>query len=125
MITDAGDLIDRLAITQFKMVRIGDSVYKRQFREYLHELFVLFLMYPEIDWWSFIQESLIYNNEVWKLESAVRQGKIDNDAEKVKQGTSEIREWNKKRIVDSAKKFTAKEVKKEFISEISKVLSSS
>lgn len=98
MITDAGDLIDRLAITQLKMVRIGFSVYKRQFRQYLHELFVLFLMYPEINWWDFIQESLVYNNEVWKLESSVRQGKIENDAEKVKQGTSDIREWNKKRI---------------------------
>lgn len=98
MITDAGDIIDRLVIYQLKMVRIGDSVYKRAFRAYLHELFVLFLMYPEIDWWVFVRESLTYNDEVWKIESAIRQGKLENNAEKVKQETSNIREWNKKRI---------------------------
>jgi len=98
MITDAGDIIDRLVIFQLKMERIGDPVYKRAFREYLHELFVLFVVYPEVDWWSFILESLNYNKEVWRLESSVRQGKMENDAEKVKQGTAEIREWNKKRI---------------------------
>ena len=98
MITDAGDIIDRLVIFQLKMERIGDPVYKRAFREYLHELFVLFVVYPEVDWWSFILESLNYNKEVWRLESSVRQGKMENDAEKVKQKTAEIREWNKKRI---------------------------
>lgn len=38
------------------------------------------------------------NDGIWLLESAVRQGKLDNDSEEVGKRAIEIRNWNKKRI---------------------------
>ena len=98
MIKDAGDIIDRLAICQLKAIRINNPTCKREFREYLDELFVLFMQYPEIDWWGFIQEAVKVNDDIWKLESAVRQGKLDGDSQEVGKRAIEIRNFNKKRI---------------------------
>ena len=98
MIKDAGDIIDRLAICQLKAIRINNPTCKREFREYLDELFVLFMQYPEICWWKFIREAVLVNDAIWELESAVRQGKLDNDSKEVGKRAIEIRNWNKKRI---------------------------
>lgn len=98
MLKDAGDIIDRLAICQLKATRIKNSTCKREFREYIDELFVLFMEYPDIDWWNFIREAVLVNEGIWLLESAVRMGKLDNNNKEVGRRAIEIRDWNKKRI---------------------------
>ena len=123
LIRDAGDIVDRFAVAQLKVERIGSSESKREFRCYFDELFTLFLMHPHLQWWSFIMESLHYNSSIWDLESAVRKGLLDGKPKEVGRRAIEIRKLNQLRIgvknrVNSLVRDGFVEEKKDHISEI-------
>lgn len=98
MLRDAGDLIDHLCIAQLKAERIGTPEDKKAFREFWEGLFTHILIHPNVDWWRFLDKLSFIHRTIWDLESAVRQGKLDNDEMEVGRRAIEIRNCNKQRV---------------------------
>jgi hypothetical protein len=99
ILRDAGDIVDRLCIAQLKAERIGTPETRKEFRDYFEGLFTHILMFPDVRWWKILNELYIIHQEIWNLESDIRQSKLDNDIAEVGRRAIIIRDWNKKRVV--------------------------
>ena len=95
---DAGDIIDRWAIAKLKAERIGADESKKEYSCFCEGIKELENKYPHVAWNSYMQEIVAIHAKIWDLESAVRQGKLDNDLMEVGRRAIQIRDWNKKRI---------------------------
>jgi hypothetical protein len=95
---DAGDIIDRWAIAKLKAERIGADESKKEYLWFCEGINELKKKYPLINWQAWKQNILAIHAEIWDLEGAVRQGKLDNDLLEVGRRAIEIRNWNKKRV---------------------------
>ena len=81
-----------------KAERIGTPEDKKAFREFWEGLFTHMLIHPNIDWWKFLNMLSDIHRSIWDLESAVRQGKLDNDETEVGKRAIRIRNYNKQRV---------------------------
>jgi PIN domain nuclease of toxin-antitoxin system len=95
---DAGDIIDRWAIAKLKAERVGADESKNEYFWFCEGIKKLENKYPQLTWNTYKQEILTIHAKIWDLESAVRQGKLDNDLMEVGRRAIQIRDWNKKRI---------------------------
>jgi len=95
---DAGDIIDRWAIAKLKAERIGADESKKEYSWFCEGIKELGNKYPHLPWDTYKQDILIIHAKIWDLESAVRQGKLDNDLMEVGRRAIQIRDWNKKRV---------------------------
>jgi len=95
---DAGDIIDRWAIAKLKAERIGAEESKHEYLWFCEGMKELMEKYPAVDWEGYSQSILRIHAEIWDLEGAVRQGKLDNDIAEVGRRAILIRDWNKKRV---------------------------
>jgi hypothetical protein len=95
---DAGDIIDKWAIAKLKAERGGAYESRNEYSCFCNGVKELETKYPQLSWNNYKQEILTIHTEIWDLESAVRQGKLDNDLMEVGRRAIKIRDWNKKRI---------------------------
>ena len=95
---DAGDIIDRWAIAKLKAERIGADESKKEYLWFCEGIKELDGKYPMVDWDAYKQSILAIHAEIWNLEGAVRQGKLDNDLMEVGRRAIQIRDLNRMRV---------------------------
>lgn len=96
---DTGGIVDGWAIAKLKAERIGEEECKIKFHGFCLGMGEVENRYPLIDWSAYREKVLAIHSKIWHLESAIRQGKLDNDLLEVGRRAIEIRDLNRERIV--------------------------
>ena len=95
---DVADIIDRASIACLKAEKIREDESIREWKTFSEEIKTLEIKYPKIPIDRFFQFLIKINDMIWKLESDVRQGKLDGALSEVGRRAIEIREHNNLRI---------------------------
>ena len=91
-----GDVIDRLSIAILKMFRTDETEPWRECIEYCKAIHSVQLVDDNLI--NDLRKMLQVNGQIWDLEAAVRQGKLDDDLMEVGKRAIAIRERNKVRV---------------------------
>jgi len=95
---DAGDIIDRFSIATLKLVNICEEESWAEYKMFLHGFLDMCEHYPRSNLTDYLYKMILINHEIWDLESAVRQGALDNDPTEVGKRAIMIRKKNNIRI---------------------------
>ena len=95
---DPGDIIDRLSIALLKVENIGTPQSKQEVAAFMDGLLELIDRHPTVDWLSHLTHMKDINGRIWRQESAVRAGALDNNPLEVGVRAIAIRRANTERI---------------------------